>query len=69
MRLALVALQRLGHVPNAETRKWGLTGRLSNQYAFILRSVMYLGMCISRLKRCRNVLWKMALPLGTKEII
>ena len=43
MGLALVALQRLGHVPNAETRKWGLTGKLSNQYAFILQSVMYLG--------------------------
>lgn len=40
MGLALVALQRLGHVPNAETRKWGLTGKLSNQYAFILQSMV-----------------------------
>lgn len=69
MGLALVALQKLGHVPNAETRIWRLTGRLSNQYAFILQLVTSFGMCISRIKCYCSAVWRMTLPLGMKEII
>ena len=42
MGLALVALWRLGHV-DVETVKQILTGRLSNQYAFILQYIVSFG--------------------------
>jgi len=42
MGLALVALWRLGHV-DVETANRTLTGRLSNQYAFILQYIVSFG--------------------------